>query len=148
MVGKKETVGRLDNYSGFNTALITGLFQHPELPHRDSIALPSYQHLSLLPFTLYHGLQFISSDAYPRLGLSLVSSILELLGTDFIFAVSFNSSFCMMQFCLACTLSYIHACVRTYLQATIKILLGRNMMQVKTFTSVISESSIISLDLR
>lgn len=35
MVGNQEIVGELENYSGFNTVLLTRLPQHPKPPYKE-----------------------------------------------------------------------------------------------------------------
>ena len=100
-----------------NTALITGLFQHPKLPHKEShcssrLPIP----LSLLPFTLYHGLLLIFADAYPSLCFSLASSSLEFPCTDFVVPVSFDStsSVCCSFVWHALSHTFTHVCVHVY----------------------------------
>lgn len=66
------------------------------------------------------------------------------------FSVSFSSSSCRLWLCLASTFLHIHTdvyvCICVYLYATIKILQIGNLMQLKTFASVISNSSLIFLN--
>lgn len=115
LVGKKEIVGELDNYSGFNTALITGLFQHPELPHKEfhcSSQLPT----SLSPS--FHSISWALVYLFWRLskaGLLLGIQYLRVTGDWFYLFCVFQLLLFLYNVVLSGVHSLIHSCMCMYI---------------------------------
>lgn len=116
MMEDQEIVGELENFSGFNTAPITGLPQPSNSLYKKVYCFSQTPPcLSLLPFTLCHGLPLTFDDAYARLCLFLVSNILLLLCIVLLACVF--QLFVILQtvaFALSHTFTHTYACICIY----------------------------------
>lgn len=127
MVGNQEIKIIQDSLGHLNTS-------HPHT--KSSLILPNNEPLSLLPFTLCHGLLCIFADVYSRLCLFLVSNIFWFLCNGFLFSdfhlLLLLLPIAFVQHTLSHTSTHTHACICTHLHATLKILLRGNLTQLKT----------------